>query len=364
MYGKALEIKPMKAWKLSKGKEHMRKEVCSSGKYLGQIKKDGYHYIFEKDMDGNCWLFSRKVSDVTGHLVEKMANVPHIKKALDILPNGTIIAGEIYYPGKTSKDVTKIMGCNPDKAIQRQLQGGLIHFYMFDMLQYDGELMLDKEYGDRLDTLEYVYQMLYLWKFKFLELAITFYDDLDSVIDNALAAGEEGVVLKRLDGKYYPDKKPAWEWIKFKIENEVDVICIGFEPPAMIYTGKEIDTWEYWETPTAGLYRHVAGSNDYTIDYLMSHRYKPVTKPYYNGWIGAILMGVYKDGKLTDIGTVSSGLTEADLEAIKADPESFIGKPFKINYMQAYDGAVRHPVFDMWRDDLNEEDCTWEKIFD
>ena len=84
------------------------------------------------------YLFSRNVSATTGILTEKLANVPHIQEALKILPCGTILIGEIYYPGKTSKDVTKIMGCLAPEAIRRQQTSGLIHFYLHDIIKFNG----------------------------------------------------------------------------------------------------------------------------------------------------------------------------------------------------------------------------------
>ena len=50
-------------------------------------------------------------------IAEKSENVPHIMEIMDRVPVGTIIIGEIYYPGKRSKDVTPIMGSLPDKAL-------------------------------------------------------------------------------------------------------------------------------------------------------------------------------------------------------------------------------------------------------
>lgn len=366
MYGKAKEILPMKVWKLPKSKEYMRKEICSNGKYLAQIKKDGYHYMFEKDEDGNCWMFSRKVSDVTGHLVEKSANVPHIIEALQVLPNGTILVGEIYYPGGVSKDVTKIMGCHPDKAVERQKEFGPLHYYVFDILQHQGELLLNTPLESRLTLLENVLTEYELLEHDFIEYALPIFDDLDNLIDEALNNGEEGVILKKIDGRYHPDKRPAWEWVKFKIEDEGDVICMGFEPPTKEYTGKELEDWGYWENLDGeimlGLPISLTGKM-LTGSQLVKTSWTPVTKPYALGWAGSIKMGVIKDGRLVEVGTVSSGLTDSNLQDIAKDPQSFIGKPFSVRYMQAFDGAVRHPVFAGWRDDINPQDCTWEKFF-
>lgn len=348
MYGKALEIKPMKVWKLPKDKEYLRKEICINGEYFGQIKKDGFWYMFEKDIEGNCFLFSRVISKQTGHLTEKSANVPHIISSLNGVPNGTIIIGEIYYPeiGMTSKDVSKIMGSLPDKAIQRQEEYGKLHYYVYDILQLAGELLLNKTNWSRYCKLELVYNVYGLKQSPYIELAEVFEPhntNLDMMIDELINSGEEGMVLKSYYGKYIPDKKPAWNMIKFKREDDADVICLGFDPPTKEYSGKELENWQYWEETSNGKI--------------------PITKPYAKGWIGAIKIGVIKNGEIIEIGTVSSGLTDEICEAIKADPMNYIGKPLSVKYMQTYEEALRHPVFVRWREDLNQSDCAYEKIF-
>ena len=110
-------VEAMKVWKIPEGREYKFAEVANSGDYFAQLKKDGYWYQFEKVSDDVSYLFSRTISTTTGILTEKSANVPHIVEALQSLPNGTTLIGEIYYPGLTSKGVTRIMGCLPKKAI-------------------------------------------------------------------------------------------------------------------------------------------------------------------------------------------------------------------------------------------------------
>ena len=92
-------------------------KACESGEYFAQLKKDGAFYQFVKGLNGECYLFGRTISKKTGVLTEKIANVPHIKETLSILPNGSILVGEIYYPGGSSKNTVEIMGCLPAKAI-------------------------------------------------------------------------------------------------------------------------------------------------------------------------------------------------------------------------------------------------------
>ena len=132
MYPEANMVLAMRIWQLPDNKKHELSKHCNSGEYFAQEKVDGFWYQFEKT-DNYSYLFSRTVSAKDGLLVEKSANVPHLTNFLaDKLPPKTTIIGEIYYPGKTSKDATVVMGCLPDKAIERQ-QDNPIHYYIHDI---------------------------------------------------------------------------------------------------------------------------------------------------------------------------------------------------------------------------------------
>ena len=96
------EAKMYEAQLINKGSDTLLKNACESGNYFGQLKKDGYWYQAEIHQE-HSYLFSRSASTVTKLQSEKSANVPHIMDALQVLPKGTILIGEIYYPGKNMK---------------------------------------------------------------------------------------------------------------------------------------------------------------------------------------------------------------------------------------------------------------------
>ena len=109
--------KPMLCWKLPENKEDLFNDICDSGDYFAQEKKDGSLYQYVRT-EHYSYLFSRTVSRKDGLLVNKMENVPHIQEIMEAVPQGTVIIGEIYFPHKTSKDVVSIMGCLPPRAKQ------------------------------------------------------------------------------------------------------------------------------------------------------------------------------------------------------------------------------------------------------
>ena len=365
LYPESKQYQCMKIWKLPTNKKHMLKEVCENGDYFASIKKDGYWYQFEKT-DNYSYLFSRTISKTTGELSEKSANVPHIVDALKDIPNNTILIGEIYYPSKTSKDVTTIMGCLPQKAIQRQGSNNLLHFYIHDIIEYNGEDLQQTDAIDRYKILKEMFNKYELQKYDFLELAEIIEDDIYNVSMKALADGEEGTVLKLKTGKYTPDKRPAWNTIKIKKSDTIDAIVIGFCEPTHIYEGKELMTWEYWEGQNSNSEWQLMFGECYE-DYMQDRtHFRPVTKPYYYGWKTAFELGAYnEDGTIQSIGTISSGLTDELRRGFAEEPEKYLNRVVEIECMEKNntDKTLRHGFLLRFRDDKQAEECKIKNIF-
>ena len=386
-------IQAMKIWKLPDGKESLFPVVCNGGEYFAELKKDGYWYQYEKT-EHYDYLFSRNISANTGILTEKLANVPHIHEALKDLPSGTILIGEIYYPGKTSKDVTKIMGCLAPEAIKRQQSSGLIHYYLHDVIKYNGINIQNEGAWTRYQVLKAIWDKFNLSQYSYMELADAVLDNIQEFTAAALTAGEEGAVLKKKDAPYVPDKRPAWSSIKIKKMDYVDCICIGFEDATKYYDGKEIQSWQYWEVKEPSFYdcfeedHCFAGwinpqllSGNYYYKYTQNcnntncrsqlinddeRYYMPVTKGYYYGWKTSMKLGAYDDkGNLIEIGTVSSGLTDELKEAFAKEPEKYLNRVVAIQCMQRNneEHTLRHGFFKSFRDDKNSKDCTIKDIF-
>lgn len=374
-------ILPMKINKIPKGKESLLPSLCASGEYFAELKKDGYWYEYEKSEDGS-FLFSSNVSATTGTLVEKSANVPHIMKALEGLPQGTVIVGEIYYPNKTSKDVTPIMGSLPEKAIERQNnEYGLLHFYIHDLLYFEGKDL--RQYGAwiRYQLLQKIYHKYKLsqW-FPYIELAAAVTENIEDAIHNALAAGEEGMVLKKKTSPYYTGKRsPVWETIKVKKNDTCDAILIGYCSPTKYYDGKldvqanyggvDAESWPYWilEELSDSLAKEMrVPIGEQKVIKSINYRTMPVTKAYYYGWITSIRVGAYdNEGKVISIGTVASGLTE-ELEAdFAAHPTKYLGRVVELAGMEKNneDHTLRHFFFKNFRDDKTAEECLVDEIF-
>jgi len=352
IHPEASMIKAMEIWQLPKNKRGNLKEYCDGGQYLASLKRDGYFYWLNKTPQ-YAYLFSRKAG-VSGFLTEKSKNVPHLFEAAQNLPADTLIAGEVYVPGKTSKGVTRIMGCLPPKAIERQEAEGYVHYYLIDIVMLAGEDLRDKPFEERIEILQEVY-VKYFVDNEYISLAENIDTDIYDTAVALMEQGEEGMVLKKKDSLYECGKRPAWSSIKIKQENTLDVVITGFCAPTKEYAGKNLGVWEYWiaENPTAD-------NMDLHEDMI------PVTKAYYYGWKNAIEVSAYnKDGELEKIGTISSGLTDELRKEFAENPEKYLNTVVEIKCMSvdAADHSIRHGYLLKFRDDKNPEDCTFSQIF-
>ena len=348
LYPESWQIPPMRY--CSKPSKTAIKQAFSSNQWIMQEKKDGALYVLEKTDSGYVYLFSRTKSKKTGELVEKSDNFPHIKEwAKMFVPKGTILVGEIYVKGGHSNDVTKLSGCTPTNAVNRQFNsdnfGGPVHYYVFDILRCRGEDIQEKGTLDRLENYLYGEGLGYTFENqKYVERAETFYDNFEEHLKKIFSEGGEGMVFKNKSCPYRAGKRStSSQMFKWKEHlDSIDLICIGLEDPEYYYTGKEADTWQY---------KDADGNN--------------ITKPAYYGWKNSMSLGCYKDDKIVYVGKVASGLTDAMRQDMAEHPENYLNKVIQVSCMSvdSKEGTLRHPVFEQLRLDKNIEDCLWEEIF-
>ena len=359
-----------KYWSFAKSfkgdpKEETRNMIFS-GNYLGARKMDGAYYRFIKDMEGNMRLQGRSKS-VSGEYLDKLDHVPHLLPYFESLPNGTCLLGEIYFPdNEGSSEVTKIMGCLAPKAIERQQKGEKLHYYIFDVWAYGGTSYMNKTIENRIYELNEIYNN---WAddgnnersnaIAQIDFA-TYYEgeELWEQLQKILAAGGEGIVMTKKGTVPSPGKRTARKTLKVKKELSENIDCFFTgrgTAPTRLYTGKEIETWKYWENIRTGAKVEGEMYKDYAVGAL----YEPVTKPYFYGWAGSLEIGVLKDGQVYPIGYLS-GLADE----IKADPGAQRMKCIEVTAMEILPDtyALRHGKLERFRPDLSPEDCTWEKL--
>jgi len=345
---------PPASWDANRKKTEVH-DAIFSGEYIGARKMDGAFYKFTKDEDGNMELLGRAKS-VSGDYLNKIEWVPQLQPIFDKLPNGTCLLGEIYFPNREGSNyVTTIMGCLKTRAISRQESGDKLHYYVFDVLAWNGKSLINSNIEERIDFLE-VGRLGY--KSDFIEWAS--YDEGEELWNSLqviLSMGGEGIVITKKGTCYQPGKRPARQTFKVKkeLQETIDVVILGANPPTRLYNGKDIMTWRLWEDIRTGeklegaLYKRYSDGDPI----------EPVTKTYWNDWAGSLVIGVRKDDKVVTLGSLS-GLTEEVL----ANAADYIGKIAEITGMQIMQtGGIRHPRFVRWRPDLTVQDTDWHRIF-
>lgn len=364
---------PPSTWSDEKKRENARMKIYS-GEWYGAEKKDGYFAKLIKDEDGNIILYSRS-RGVNGKFADKHEWVPHLLPFFNALPNGTCLLGELYFPSQPgSRNVTTIMGCLVDKAIARQEKGEKLHFYVFDCLAYNNKSAMSSPALKRFKIVETLKSIFGFEDGDYVSFAkYVSSGDLNILLQEILARGDEGVVITKGDGLYEPGKRPSKTTLKIKKELKQTIDCFFTgrgSAPTKEYTGKEIETWTYWLHQMTGE----------KINAEMYKEYKagcpiiPVTKGYFNGWFGSLEIGVlrhkegskckingieYRDTEVYPIGWLS-GVTDE----MKADPKKYAFKPMEVTAMEwdSWNHTLRHGKMVGWRKDLGIGDCTFEKI--
>ena len=344
-------------------KEETRNMIFS-GNYLGARKMDGAYYRFIKDMDGNMRLQGRSKS-VSGEYLDKLDHVPHLLPYFESLPNGTCLLGEIYFPNNEgSSNVTTIMGCLAPKAIERQTKGPKLHYYIFDVWAYAGRSRMNTKMEERVVLLDDMYNDWADDANNERHSAVGYIDfasywsgeDLWEVLQKTLAAGGEGIVMTKRDTIPSPGKRTARKTLKVKKELAENIDCFFTgrgTAPTRVYTGKEIETWKYWQNMRTG--QKIEGL--FYEDYKNGVALEPLTKPAFYGWAGSLEIGVLKDGEIYPIGFLS-GLADE----IKADPGAQRMKCIEVTAMEILPtGGIRHAKLERFRPDLAPTDCTYEK---
>jgi ATP-dependent DNA ligase len=329
------------------GKIHvMKPNKVKDGDLKGAIKLeallDDPEYSEEEKIDG-CHYKNLAGLFFSTENVEKTDNFPHLRDFFIQLgmPN-LIVDGEINYPGKTSQYCTRVTGADPSTAKYFQDTNGYIHYTMFDMLRTPkGTWLIKEPFKNRRKLLEYFYEHHIKGTpiAEYIHLTRITYDNKRKFKDDILEAGGEGTVLKKLGSLYVMGKKPMWQWMKIKQKDETDLVIMGFEPPNQDTTSTDFDSWPYW--------REINGVH------------VPVSKPFYYGWIGSVILGAYVDNVLTKVCT-ASGMTEKIRKDMSENPNNYINKVVRTGYMELTEAGIpRHPkILDIHPDKMASE-CTW-----
>lgn len=360
------ELDCMKYWQppSSWSKEKIKAETTNrifSNQWLGSQKRDGALYVFLKDEDGNITLRGRSKS-VNGIYIDKWDHLPHLNDWAAALPNGTCFLGEVYWKGNEgSNNTTSIMNCLTKKAIERQQKDeNKMIYYIFDVLAWGNSSWLKSKAQDRFDFLSEIEKG---WPCNYVEYAKYYRgQELWDLLQKLLSEDYEGIVITKEDALYEPGKRPSKTTLKIKkeLKESIDVFFTGkAAAPTKLYSGKEIENWQYWiDTYTDE--RIPVGSHYFEVVH-DNKPYTAVTKPYYNGWAGSLEIGVLKDGKEFSLGYIS-GLPDN----VKENWQDYKHQVVEIGAMQfdKESNRLRHGKVLRFRtpDEKSWFDCTYDQL--
>ena len=289
--------------------------------YVAEEKYDGYSYL----NDGGRF-FSKRLSTAKGNEgkpVEKTGHLPVLATTLRTAYNmcGCDLHGELYMLNGISDSVSTIMGCNEDEAVRREAQAwetngadGVMHYMLIDIRKFNNRSVVNEPYYVRRALLEHVYTCFIkpYDHYNLIRLAEILEGDPRYEFTRIVKRGGEGIIIKRTDAQYIPDKKPANNWIKGKKKITLDVVITGFNDG----TGKNKELF------------------------------------------GSFEFGLYINGKLTPCGNCSSGLNDATRQLVASNPDKYIGHVMEITAIQESVKSFRNAVFLRLRDDKGAEECT------
>ena len=355
--------------------EKRRQEIRNavfSGEYIGALKIDGYYERLVKDEDGNCFMIARS-KNVHGEAVDKIAWVPQLNTFMESLPNGTVFLSECWLPdNEGSKKITSLLGCLKEKCIARQEKGQKLHFYIFDVMAYDGEDFTKIPFEQRVEKL---HELSHIHEHSFVEYA-QYYDgaQLWDMLQQDLADGREGMVIMRKDALVYFKRTPARVSFKVKKETAETLDCFftgKATPPSKDYHGKEIENWSYWINQETD--DRLPMGNHYYEAFMEGKPFIPVTKPYYMGYAGSLEIGLVKpaDGRCRvgnsdwadGLNIVPIGYLSGLTDEIKMNYKNYAGRVIEVGAMELNDtGGLRHAKMLGWRDDKKWYECSIEQL--
>lgn len=377
-------------------------------------KLNDKHYIIEEKFDGTratlhfkeygCRVFSRRISKKTNWFAENSDSLPQMRDLVILELAGTIIDGEMFIPNRPFKDVSATLNCKWDKAIERQKELGEVVLHAFDCMYFRGicieklSLSMRKRYLRKVFDILKKYGVTCIEEVPYFQCGkpitiehnepydtwFTHFSTPREYYNYIVNRGGEGVIVK--DTRAIYEHKRSKGFLKIKKFYTRECILTGFTEPTKYYDGKfPDDRWEYWECEMINqnkkkvtLKKHLPSTS---AKYLIEHGYKPLTKFYYNNWVGNMQFGVIitqeeiqnlpkgktfdfsyierEGNKLTVLNVGECSGFDDELREKLSDKD--LGRVIEVKCNEIFKdtGKLRHPRFLRFRNDKSIEDCTY-----
>jgi bifunctional non-homologous end joining protein LigD len=186
-----------------------------------EFKWDGVRAVVYVE-GGRPRVLSRNDRDVTGSYPELRAMAESLG-ATQVVLDGEIVAMD--ETGRPSFGALQSrMHVTGAAQVRRLVTQTPVTFLAFDVLHLDGRSLLDEPYAERRRLLESLALSGPSW-----QTPPFFVGGGAAVLAASQEQGLEGVVAKRLDSRYYPDKRSDC-WLKLKNIRMQEVVIGGWKP--------------------------------------------------------------------------------------------------------------------------------------
>jgi DNA ligase-1 len=188
-------------------------ELAAAGGVTVEYKLDGARVQVHRD-GARVWVFTRSLRDITASAPEL------VELALRLPCSSVVLDGE-------SLALTDEGRPRPFQESMSNTSVGLRAPRFFDCLHLDGVDLLDAPLRDRLDALDKVAGALRMPGLRPGPEEVTA-ERAAALLDEALAAGHEGVMVKALDSPYAAGRRGK-AWRKVKPAHTLDLVVLASE---------------------------------------------------------------------------------------------------------------------------------------
>jgi bifunctional non-homologous end joining protein LigD len=186
----------------------LTEDVPRGAGWTFEVKWDGYRAI-ATEAGGDATLTSRNGNDLTARFQNVAKEIPKAVRTPDCVLDGEVCA--LDEAGRSSFS-----------AMQQGKPGTPIVFYVFDVLEIEGDPVIDLPLVERRKLLEGLLDR----RNKTVRLSDTF-DDGQALFEAAKQQQLEGIMAKRLDSRYLPSKRTR-DWLKIKTHSEQEFVVAGY----------------------------------------------------------------------------------------------------------------------------------------
>ena len=192
------------------------------GKTAFEYKLDGARVQIHK-CGGDVRIFSRRLTDVTKSLPEIVEKVQKNVKAEEVILEGEVIAVDSSgHPVPFQHLMRRFKRVH---AIEDVIEKIPVKLYLFDVLYLNGESLISVSYVQRRQILAENIGELLLTK----RLVTAKVEEAEQFLKEAMEAGHEGLVAKKLDSGYTPGIRGK-RWLKIKpVLEPLDLVIVAAE---------------------------------------------------------------------------------------------------------------------------------------